>query len=121
MECYPTSHTETTEGGLKHNQLEESKTCETGSEHYLPVNQKHPASTDVWKSIKETVEKNRERNSIIQLLSRGSAPTNTSQRYSYVSVVEEQAFSSNWNWLLWEFKNQICKDFETIFICSLFF
>ncbi|XP_022345268.2 uncharacterized protein LOC111137866 isoform X1 [Crassostrea virginica] len=95
LECYPTSHTETTEGGLKHNQLEESKTCETGSEHYLPVNQKHPASTDVWKSIKETVEKNRERNSIIQLLSRGSAPTNTSQRYSYVSVVEEQAFSSN--------------------------
>ena len=95
LECYSTSHTETPEGGLNHDQLEESKTCETGSEHYLSVNPRPPANTDVWKAIKETVEKNRERNSMLQFLSKGSVPINTSQRYSYVSVVEEQAFSSD--------------------------
>ena len=95
LECYPTPQREPSEGGLNHDQLEESKTCETGSEHYLSVNPRPPANTDVWKAIKETVEKNRERNSMLQLLSKGSAPINTSQRYSYVSVVEEQAFSSD--------------------------
>ncbi|XP_078338348.1 uncharacterized protein LOC111138447 [Crassostrea virginica] len=92
LECYPTPQREPSEGGLNHDQLEESKTCETGSEHYLSVNPRPPTNTyDVWKTIKETVEKNRERNSMLQLLSRKSVPPNACQRYSYLSVVEEQA------------------------------
>ena len=68
------------------------KTSETDSGHYFPVTPRPTCKPNagVWKSIKETVEKNRERKSMLKLLTRRNVPQNTNEHLSYISVVEEQ-------------------------------
>ena len=95
LECNLTENTEILIDGPNQNQLEENKTKETGSGHYFSVNQDPNPNADIWKSIKETVKKNRERKSMLQLLTRKNLPQNTNERFSYISVVEDQLSSAN--------------------------
>ena len=93
LECNLTENTEILIDGPNHNQLEENKTSETGSGHYFSVNRDPNSNADIWKSIKETVKKNRERKSMLQLLTQRNVPQNTNERFSYISVVENQPSS----------------------------
>nr|XP_022345781.1 multiple epidermal growth factor-like domains protein 10 isoform X1 [Crassostrea virginica] len=95
LECNLTENTEILIDGPNQNQLEENKTKETGSGHYFSVNQDPNPNADIWKSIKETVKKNRERKSMLQLLTQKNLPQNTNERLSYISVVEDQLSSAN--------------------------
>ena len=92
LECNRTKNTELLIDGPNHNQLEEKNPSETDSGHYFPVTPRPTCkpNADVWKSIKETVEKNRERKSMLKLLTRRNVPQNTNEHLSYISVVEEQ-------------------------------
>lgn len=54
-----------------------------------------PRRADVWRSIKESVQKNRERNSVLRILSTRISLHDTNHRCSYVSVVNEQSKSCN--------------------------
>ena len=92
LECNRTENTELLIDGPNHNQLEEIKTSETEFGHYFPVTPRPTCkpNADIWKSIKETVEKNRERKSMLKLLTRRNVPQNTNEHLSYISVVEEQ-------------------------------
>ena len=95
LECNLKGNTELLIDGPNHNQLEENKTSETESGHYISVNRDPNYNADIWKSIKETVKKNRERESMLQLLTRRNVPQNTNERFSYISVVENQLSSCN--------------------------
>ena len=95
LECNLTENTEILIDGPNQNQLEDNKTNETGSGHYFSVNRDPNSNADIWKSIKETVKKNRERKSMLQLLTRRNLPQNTNERFSYISVVEDQLSSAN--------------------------
>ena len=92
LECNRTENTEILNGDPNRNQLEGNKTSEPGSGYYFSVTPRPTckSNADVWKSIKETVEKNRERKSMLKLLTRRNVPQNTNERLSYISVVEEQ-------------------------------
>ena len=93
LECNLKGNTELLIDGPSHNQLEENKTSETESGHYISVNRDPNYNADIWKSIKETVKKNRERKSMLQLLTRRNVPQNTNERFSYIFVVEDQLSS----------------------------
>ena len=93
LECNLKGNTELLIDGPNHNQLEENKTSETESGHYISVNRDPNYNADIWKSIKETVKKNRERESMLQLLTRRNVPQNTNERFSYIFVVEDQLSS----------------------------
>ena len=87
LECNLTDNEEILKDNPNYDQLEENKTSETGTGHYLSL--KSNSSADVWKTIKETVKKNREKKSMLQLLKRRNVPQNTNEHFSYVSFVEE--------------------------------
>nr|XP_022345242.1 uncharacterized protein LOC111137839 isoform X3 [Crassostrea virginica] len=89
LECNLTDNEEILKDNPKCNHLEEYKTSQTGSGHYLSVNLKPNSSADVWKSIEETAKRNREKKDMLQLLTRRNVPQNTNERFSYVSFVEE--------------------------------
>ena len=74
LECNLKENTEILNDSPNRNHLEGNKTSETGSGHYFSVNQDPNSNADIWKSIKETVKKNRERKSMLQLLTRKNVP-----------------------------------------------
>ena len=95
LQCNLTENTEILNDSPNRNHLEGNKTSETGSGHYFSVNKDPNSNADIWKSIKETLKKNRERKSMLQLLTRKNVPQNTNERFSYISVVENQLSSCN--------------------------
>lgn len=54
-----------------------------------------PLGADVWKSIKDNIKKNRERNSILRILSSRISLHDTNHSSSYISVVDENSTSCN--------------------------
>nr|XP_034337452.1 uncharacterized protein LOC105318438 isoform X1 [Crassostrea gigas] len=54
-----------------------------------------PSGVDVWKSIKDNIKKNRERNSILRILSSRISLHDTNHSSSYISVVDENSTSCN--------------------------
>lgn len=80
------------------NQMEELRISESRSEHYVSVtskfnpkeDDKRPPSSDVWKTIKEDVKKHKEKKSVMRILSKRFSLSNTSDKCSYMSVVDNQ-------------------------------
>lgn len=95
LECDPTKMIE-----IKYidNQMEELRNSESRSEHYVSVtsnfnpkeDDKLPPRLDVWKTIKEDVKKNKEKKSVIRILSNRFSLRNTSDKCNYTSVVDDQ-------------------------------
>lgn len=54
-----------------------------------------PLGADVWKSIKDNIKKNRERNSILRILSLRISLHDTNHSISHISVVDEKSTSCN--------------------------
>lgn len=95
LECDPTKMIE-----IKYldNQMEELRNIESRSEHYVSVtskfnpkeDDKRPSRLDVWNTIKEDVKNNKEKKSIMRILSKRFSLRNTSDKCSYMSVVDNQ-------------------------------
>lgn len=94
LECDPTKMIE-----IKYidNQMEELRNSESRSEHYVSVtskfnpkeDDKRPPRSDVWNTIKEDVKKNKEKKSVMRILSKRFSLSNTSDKCSYMSVVDQ--------------------------------
>lgn len=100
LECEPTKMIE-----IKYldNQMEELRNNGSRSEHYVSVTSKCnpkedielPSRLDVWKIIKNDVKRNKEKKSVMRILSKKLSLSNTSDTCSYMSVVDNKSPSCN--------------------------